>query len=35
MGEKGNAHRAYVFKPEGKRACGRPRGVWRTIINNS
>jgi hypothetical protein len=28
MGEKGNAHRTLVGKPEGKRPLGRPRRRW-------
>jgi hypothetical protein len=28
MGEKGNAYRILVGKPEGKRPLGRPRGRW-------
>jgi hypothetical protein len=31
MGEKRNAHRLSVGKPEGKRTLGRPRGRW---VNN-
>jgi hypothetical protein len=28
MGEKRNAYRLLVGKPEGKRSLGRPRGKW-------
>jgi hypothetical protein len=28
MGEKRNAYRLLVGKPEGKRSLGRPRGRW-------
>jgi hypothetical protein len=28
MGEKGNAYRIWVGKPEGKRPLGRPRRRW-------
>jgi hypothetical protein len=28
MGEKGNAYRIFVGKPEGKRPLGRPRRTW-------
>jgi hypothetical protein len=31
MGEKGNAYRILVGKPEGKRPLGRPRRRW---VNN-
>jgi hypothetical protein len=32
MGKKRNAHKAYVFKPEGMRSSGRSRGDWRIIL---
>jgi hypothetical protein len=28
MGEKGNAYRLFVVKPEGKRLLGRPKHMW-------
>jgi hypothetical protein len=33
MGEKRNAYRLLVGKPEGKRSPGRPRHRWVDIIN--
>jgi hypothetical protein len=32
MGEKRNAYRLFVRKPEGKRPLGRPRHRWVDII---
>jgi hypothetical protein len=32
MGEKMNAYRILVGKPEGKRPLGRPRNRWWTIL---
>jgi hypothetical protein len=32
MGKKGNAHRASVGKPEGKRPLARPRHRWEDNI---
>jgi hypothetical protein len=32
MGEKGNAYRILVGKPEGKRPLGRPRRMWEDNI---
>jgi hypothetical protein len=32
MGETRNAYRILVGKPEGKRPLGRPRPMWRTIL---
>jgi hypothetical protein len=32
MGEKSNAYRILVAKPEGKRPLGRPRHRWMDII---
>jgi hypothetical protein len=34
MGEKGNAYRLLVGKPEGKRSLGRPRPRRRWMIND-
>jgi hypothetical protein len=33
IGEKRNAYRLLVRKPEGKRSLGRPRHVWVNNIN--
>jgi hypothetical protein len=33
MGEKSNAYRLFVGKPEGKRPLGRPRRRWVDNIN--